>query len=40
LIFGRSGELAIPVEDVARAAGTISYEILARIGTRVPRIAT
>jgi len=40
LIFGRSGELAIPVEEVARAAGTISYEILARIGPRVPRIAT
>jgi alanine racemase len=40
LIFGRSGALAIPVEDVARAAGTISYEILARIGPRVTRIAT
>ncbi len=40
LIFGRRGEFAIPVEEVARAAGTISYEILARIGKRVPRIAT
>ena len=40
LIFGRSGALAIPVEEVARAAGTISYEVLARIGPRVPRIAT
>jgi len=40
LIFGRAGALAIPVEEVARAAGTISYEILARIGPRVPRIAT
>jgi alanine racemase len=40
LIFGRSGGLSIPVESVARAAGTISYEILARIGPRVPRIAT
>jgi alanine racemase len=40
LIFGRSGRLSIPVEEVARAAGTISYEILARIGPRVPRIAT
>ena len=40
LIFGRSGALEIPVEEVARAAGTISYEILARIGPRVPRIAT
>lgn len=40
LIFGRRGSLAIPVEEVARAAGTISYEILARIGPRIPRIAT
>ncbi len=40
LIFGRSGALALPVEEIARAAGTISYEILARIGPRVPRIAT
>jgi alanine racemase len=40
LIFGKSGALAIPVEETARAAGTISYEILARIGPRVPRIAT
>ncbi len=40
LIFGRSGPLSIPVEEVARAAGTISYEILARIGPRVSRIAT
>ncbi len=40
LIFGRDGALAIPVEEVARAAGTIAYEILARIGPRIPRIAT
>ncbi len=40
LIFGKSCALAIPVEETARAAGTISYEILARIGPRVPRIAT
>jgi alanine racemase len=40
LIFGKRGELEIPVEEVATAAGTISYEILARIGKRVPRIAT
>ncbi len=40
LIFGKSGALAIPVEETARAAGTISYEILARLGPRVPRIAT
>jgi alanine racemase len=31
------GELR--VEDVAARAGTISYELLARVGARVPRIA-
>lgn len=38
LVFGRSPELDLPVEDVARAAGTIAYEILVRIGPRVPRV--
>jgi alanine racemase len=40
LVFGRSEGLAIPVDELARAAGTISYEILVRIGPRVPRLAT
>ncbi len=30
--------LALPVDEVARAAGTISYEVLARLGRRVPRV--
>jgi alanine racemase len=38
LIFGRDGELRVPVDELADAAGTISYEILTRIGPRVPRI--
>jgi alanine racemase len=38
LIFGRCGELRIPVEELAAAAGTISYEILTRIGPRIPRV--
>lgn len=38
LIFGRDAELRIPVDELADAAGTISYEILTRIGPRVPRI--
>jgi len=38
LIFGRQGELRIPVDELADAAGTISYEILTRIGPRIPRI--
>jgi len=40
LLFGRADGLVIPVEEIARAAGTVAYEILARIGPRIPRIAT
>jgi alanine racemase len=41
LIFGRGADgLVIPVEEIARAANTVAYEILARIGPRIPRIAT
>ncbi len=37
-IFGRTPEgLRIPVEALARSAGTIGYEILVGIGARVPR---
>lgn len=38
LIFGRDGSLQVPVDELADAAGTISYEVLTRIGSRVPRI--
>ena len=38
LIFGRSPELVIPVDELAEAAGTIAYEILTGIGPRVERI--
>ena len=40
LVFGRRDGLEVPVEDLARAVGTISYEVLARVGPRVPRLAT
>jgi len=40
LVFGRDGAFEIPVEELADAAGTISYEILTRIGPRVPRTYT
>lgn len=30
---------ALPVEVVARAAGTIGYELVSRVGSRVPRLA-
>jgi alanine racemase len=38
VLFGRFGDRILPVEEVAAAAGTIAYEILARIGPRIPRI--
>ena len=38
LIFGRSRDLEIRVEELAAAVGTISYEVLVRIGDRIPRI--
>jgi len=28
----------LPVEDAAASAGTISYELLVRVGARVPRV--
>ncbi len=38
-IFGRTAEgIRVPVEDLARAAGTIGYEILVGVGQRVPRV--
>lgn len=38
VLIGTQGSEAIRVEDVARVAETIPYEILCRLGTRVPRI--
>ena len=41
LLFGRdSGNPAslLPVEELAQAAETIPYEIVVRVGERVPRI--
>lgn len=41
VVFGASNEGAgavLPVEQVAEAAGTIAYELLVRVGQRVPRI--
>lgn len=37
-IIGRDGELSITAEEVAEAAGTISYEITCGISARVPRV--
>jgi alanine racemase len=38
VLYGRQGDEAIPVEAVAGALGTISYEVLCALGKRVPRV--
>ena len=38
LLFGRRAALELRVEELALAADTISYEILVRIGPRIPRV--
>lgn len=38
VLIGEIGEAAIRVEDLAEWAGTIPYEILTNINTRVPRV--
>ncbi|HEV3467772.1 MAG TPA: alanine racemase [Pyrinomonadaceae bacterium] len=38
-MLGADGTLAVPAEDVARTAGTLSYEITCGISARVPRKA-
>jgi alanine racemase len=37
-LLGQNAELTISAEDLARIAGTISYEVTCGIGERVPRI--
>ena len=37
VIFGRQGDAELPVEEVAKLAGTINYEVLCAIAARVPR---
>lgn len=36
-LLGRDGELCVPAEDIARTAGTLSYEITCGVSRRVPR---
>lgn len=38
VLIGRQGDAEITVAELAHRAGTISYEILTQIGTRVPRV--
>ena len=38
VLIGKQGDAEITVVELAHRAGTISYEILTQIGTRVPRV--
>ena len=38
VLIGKQGDAEITVDELAHRAGTITYEILTQIGTRVPRI--
>jgi len=38
LLFGAGPQGTLPVEEAAGAAGTIPYELLVRVGARVPRV--
>lgn len=40
LLYGRLGGWSIPLEEAARAIGTIPYELMARVGPRVQRVLT
>ena len=37
-VFGKDGDLTLPVEEIAALGSTISYEIVCLIGKRVPRV--
>ena len=37
VVFGGSGDMYLPVEEAAEAAGTIAYELLVGVGLRVSR---
>ena len=37
VVFGRQGTAEIPVTELAERAGTSVYEILCRLGPRLPR---
>jgi len=39
VIFGNAADGGISVEEAAENAGTISYDLMVRVGNRVPRKA-
>lgn len=38
VLWGREGEIEMPADELARKAGTISYELFCRVSGRVPRV--
>jgi alanine racemase len=38
-LIGADGGLSVPAEDIARTAGTLSYEITCGVSARVPRVS-
>ncbi|MEK6282839.1 MAG: alanine racemase [Acidobacteriota bacterium] len=38
VLMGHSGNLAVTAEDLAKTAGTLSYEVTCGVGGRVPRV--
>lgn len=39
-LLGEDGELIVPAEDIAKTAGTLSYEVTCGVSARVPRVFT
>ncbi|WP_326975086.1 alanine racemase [Caproicibacter sp. BJN0012] len=37
-VFGRDGEVALPVDELAAQVGTINYELVCGVSKRVPRV--
>lgn len=37
-LLGTDGNLVVPAEDLAKTAGTLSYEVTCGVGSRVPRL--
>lgn len=40
ILFGKDGNLAITIDDIAHHLGTINYEVVCMINKRVPRVYT
>ncbi|ACX52847.1 alanine racemase [Ammonifex degensii KC4] len=38
VLFGRQGEVSLPVEELAEKIGTINYEVVCAVSARVPRV--